>query len=558
MALVALHLASSRLGAQQAPDPWPTDDPAEGGYSSPSQPAPQDGYGQAYAQQGYPQPQAVPQPRGFSAEQLEQMVAPIALYPDNLVSIVLAASTYPAQVATAGQWVRMQGNAPAEQIAAEAGAHTDWDPSIKALTAFPQVLDQLANNLQWTTDLGNAYYNQPQDVMQSIQVMRSRAQAAGNLQSTPQQEVTNDQGYIELAPPSPQIVYVPTYNPWAVYGAPVPQYPGYDWLGAVGSFFGNAFIQWGPGIGMQAFAVTPFGWLGWGLNWFAQAVLFNHSDYCTHSYEVRDWGFAHGGPRGFRGWERAGFRDGRGWNREDFMRAGYNRGNGQGYGRFGNNRIAHGTFNHGANGGSGSGNSYGHFASPQQGNGRWQNYGGAPSYAGRPASGAMRNYGSVYGSRYGSAYGSGMFNRNNSNYPGRTGTGYSSPVYRAPASPRSPLTGLSGSSGYRGAQGSRAYGSYGGSSFAQSRPGIGNEHVSGGHQLFGGGRQSNSLNYGGNHSAKSYSFGGGHSSWGGSHSGGGFGGGGFKAPHSSGGGHFGGSSHSGGGGHSSGVHSNHR
>ena len=217
---------------------------------------------------------------------------------------------------------------------------TGWDPSIKAITAFPQVLDQLAQNLQWTTDLGNAYYNQPQDVMQTIQVMRSRAQDAGNLQSTPQQQVTADQGNIELAPPSPQLVYVPSYNPWAVYGAPVQQYPGYNWLGAVG----GAFIQWGPGIALQAFA--PFGWIGWGLDWFAHAVFFNHGYYCTHSYQVHDWGFAHGGPRGFHGWDRAGFHDSRGWGREDFLRAASNRG--QGSGRFGNDRIAYGTFNHGS------------------------------------------------------------------------------------------------------------------------------------------------------------------------------------------------------------------
>ena len=128
----------------------------------------------------------------------------------------------------------MQGGAPPEQIAAGANAQASWDPSIKALTAFPQVLDQLAQNLQWTTDLGNAYYNQPQDVMQTIQVMRDRAQAAGNLQNTPQQEVIQDQGNIEIAPPTPQVVYVPQYNPWAVYGQPLAPYPGFNFFGAIG------------------------------------------------------------------------------------------------------------------------------------------------------------------------------------------------------------------------------------------------------------------------------------------------------------------------------------
>jgi hypothetical protein len=515
MALVALPIASGRLRAQDAPDPWPTDDPNESQpsrpyqYSLPQYQQPQ--YPQSYPQQAYPdpnqpypQPQLSLQPPGFSAEQLERMVAPIALYPDNLVSIVLAASTYPAEVVEADEWLRMQGNAPPEQIAAGANAQSDWDPSVKALTAFPQVLDQLAQNLQWTTDLGNAYYNQPQDVMQTVQVMRARAQVAGTLQNTPQQQVTTDQGYIELAPPSPQIVYVPSYNPWVVYGAPVPQYPGYDWLGAVGSFFGGAFIQWGPGIAMQAFAVTPFGWLGWGLNWFGHAVIFNRSAYCTHSYEVRDWGFAHGGPRGFHGWERGGFRDARGWGREDFLRAGRS--------HFG---LPQQGYNHEPQA----------IARLQQGDRRPQNYGGASlSYQGRPSSGATRNYGSLHGS----GYGSNTYGRNFPGYTGRTGSGYSTPAYRAPISPRAPT---SRSFGYRFGQ----YG-YGGP----------NEHSSGGYRQFGEGRQSNSFSYGSNRAPKSYNFGGGHSSWGG---------GSYRAPNPS---HFsGGGGHFGGGGYSSGSHGNH-
>ena len=552
--------ASKLLSAQEAPDPWPTDDPTEGTYSSPSQP---DQYGYAQPQQAYPQPQVLQQPRGFSADQLEQMVAPIALSPDNLVSIVLAAATYPAEVAAADQWLHMQGNTPPEQIAAGADEQTSWDPSVKALTAFPQVLDQLAQNLQWAIDLGNAYYNQPQDVMQTIQVMRSRAQAAGTLQSSPQEQVTIDQGSIVLAPPDPQVVYVPAYNPWVVYGAPVLQYPGYDWVGAAGSF-----MEWGPGIGVQAFAVVPFGWFGWGVDWFAHAVIFNHSDYCTHSYQVRDWGFAHGGPRGFRGWERAGFRDGRGWGRQDFLRASYNHGYGQGYGRFGSSQIAHGTFNRGGqnwgqgggisrgdqrfgndrigSGYRGFGNTYGRSGLSQQGGGQSQNYGGrtALSYSGRPQSGAMRNYGSVYGSGhrgsfYGSSYGSNMYSRSPQAGSGRYGSGYSSPAYRSPMPP---------AGGYRSAQPA-----YGGSSFAR------NEHVAGGSHLFGGGNQSSGFNYyGGSYKAPSSSgFGGGHSGWGGSNH---FDGGGYRAPHLSGGGgggHFGGGGHSGGVSHSSGGHGGH-
>ncbi len=111
---------------------------------------------------------------------------------------------------------------------------------MKALTAFPQVLAEMDRNMRWTTDLGNAYYNQPQDILQAVQVMRQRAQAAGNLQNTPQETVSYDQGNIEVAPANPQVVYVPAYNPWAVYGQPVSPYPGFSLLGAIGSFVGAA------------------------------------------------------------------------------------------------------------------------------------------------------------------------------------------------------------------------------------------------------------------------------------------------------------------------------
>jgi hypothetical protein len=559
MVLLATPFGSRTLLAQQNVDPWPTDDPNEGPYSNQQPSNQQYGYGQPQDQQGYSDPNQTyqlpnyQQPQGYSAERLEQMLAPIALYPDNLVSIVLAASTYPAQVATADQWLHMQGNAAADQIAAGADAQTAWDPSVKALTAFPQVLDQLAQNIQWTTDLGNAYYNQPQDVTQTIQVMRSRAQSAGNLQSTPQEQVSVDQGNIELAPSSPQVVYVPSYDPWVAYGAPVPQYPGY-WFGAGGGYYGGAFLRFGPAVAIGAFA--PFGWFGWGVDWFSHALLFNHGFYCTHSYEVRDWGFAHGGPRGFRGWDRPGFHDSRGWGREDFLRASNNHGSNQQFGRFGNDHIARGTLNRGGDfnrgyqnygntargygNGRGSGNSYGRSGSvqeaynpgprptgrPMQYDGRYQNQSGStPSYGVRPSAGGRQTYGS--------SYGSGMYGYGG----GRSVTSPSAPVLRSPMQ------------GYRNEQ-ARSYGNSGGG-FAQPRSGIGNEHVSGGFHVFGSGHQNGSFSSGGR-APQSPSFGGGHSGWGG---GGGFkgpstshfGGGGFKAPSPS---HFGGGG--GGGGHSGG------
>src|ERR1035437_4834532 len=236
-------------------------------------------YGQAYSQKGYRQEQPSGQPLNggpaLDAQQLEQRVAPIALYPDTLVAQVLAGSTYPAQVEDAERWLQAQGNASPYQVAGGADVQ-DWDPSVKGLTAFPQVLAEMDRNVRWTTDLGNAYYNQPQDVLEAVQVMRQRAQAAGNLRSTPQQEMSYDQGNLELDPPNSQVAYVPSYDPWSVYGDRVSQYPGFSPTGAQGSSFNSASdssaLQFGSAIAMAAFKHTTWGWLGRGLSWLSQSV----------------------------------------------------------------------------------------------------------------------------------------------------------------------------------------------------------------------------------------------------------------------------------------------
>ena len=291
------------------------------GYSQPAYSDPQ-GYGYGAQpgtpQQPYGQPQygnsqqpysSQPAQQALSAAQLEQLVAPIALDPDTLVAQVLAASTYPQQVAQADQWLMAQGNASPYQIAGGADAQP-WDPSVKALTAFPQVLAELDRNQGWTAALGNAYYNQPQDVMQAIQIMRQRAQGAGTLESTPQETVSYDQGNIMLAPPTPDEVYVPQYDPWTSYGDRVTPYPGFDLLGAIGSVIstvGEGFLHFGPGIAMAAFNHTPFGWVSWALSWLTDAISFGHSAWGTHSSAVVDWGLPYGGPRAYLG-VRAGYR----------------------------------------------------------------------------------------------------------------------------------------------------------------------------------------------------------------------------------------------------------
>ena len=274
---------------QYAPQPYPDQQP----------------YTEQTPQYAQPDENQSPAPaQALSAENLEQLLAPIALYPDSLLAQVLAASTYPAQVAVADQWLqqmRAAGYTSSDQIAAGANAQTNWDPSIKALTAFPDVLDLMNHDLEWTTNLGNAYYNQPQDVMQTVQVLRDHAEQAGNLQSTPQEEVQDDQGYVELAPTNPQVVYVPTYNPWDVYGEPIAPYPGFSFCDALGNFFGDVPIQYGLSFALGAFDRMPFGWLSWGFDWQGHSLLFDHAGYYTHSRQVADWGLPRGGPRAYYG-----------------------------------------------------------------------------------------------------------------------------------------------------------------------------------------------------------------------------------------------------------------
>ena len=317
-------------GQQPWPKPSPYGAPQGGQYAQSYPAAPQSGYPGYGAQQGYPQqsypqqsyadpnagqptdygedpgqaPALAPiQPQAaLNVQQLEQLVAPIALYPDTLVAQILAASTYPAQVVDADHWRQAQGNAPPDQIVYGANAQ-NWDPSLKTLTAFPQVLSELDQNIQWTIALGNAYYNQPQDVMDVIQVMRQRAQSAGNLASGPQEQVNYDQGYIQVAPANPDVVYLPAYDPWTAYGQPIQPYEGFSLVDALGSFFNSGFgsglVRFGAGIATSAFSHSPFGLLSWGLNWLTHSLMFNHSDYYSRSTTVADWGLPHGGQRYF-------------------------------------------------------------------------------------------------------------------------------------------------------------------------------------------------------------------------------------------------------------------
>ena len=549
--------ATATLGfaaALHAQQDWPPDDDGPYGPAPQTYPqAPQYAYGQpqypgnpAYPSPGYSGPatvypqqsygQQLGQMQPLSPDQLTQLVAPIALYPDALVAQILAASTYPAQVSAADQWLGSMAGAPPDQIVAGANAQSSWDPSVKALTAFPQVLGMLDRNLSWTTSLGNAYYNQPQDVLQTIQVMRERAEAAGNLESSPQEQVSENQGYIDIAPANPQVVYVPAYNPWAVYGEPVDPYPGFNLLGTIGSFIGSALVNYGPGIAMSAFMSTPWGWLGWGLDWLAHSILFDHGSWSTRSSSVADWGFPHGGPRAYSGMPMNRGWSGHGWQHEQYRAfsrpgEGLNRGWGNPVSRpasgWGDARSAEG-FNRGF---PQRNEMTAHPAMPtQQAYNRFTEPIGRPSQFGtRPPAPSQRADG--YGRP---GYGSGYYGQPRENPYPRSGMAFANPApsYRAPQN------------SYRGSFGGRSYDAFGGSGSKAER--------SGGFHLFG---NRSSAGFGGGRAPKAYSYNGGHSGWGG------FGGGSFKAPrapresHSfGGGGHFGGGGGHFGGGHSGGGH----
>jgi uncharacterized membrane protein YgcG len=226
------------------------------------------------------QSNAAPARAPQTPDQLQQLVAPIALYPDSLVAQVLAASTYPEQVVEADRWVQANPNLKGDDLA-KAVDQQNWDPSVKALCAFPSVLANMDKNLSWTSSLGDAYYNQAQDVMDAIQVMRQKAEDAGNLKSTPQQSVTTEGSSVEIAPVDPTYVYVPEYNPWLIYGYPITPWP--YWYPVPGIWFGGPSLYFGVGFGIGWFGGYGWGWPYWGFDWGRRVVVYNHNTYYSRS-----------------------------------------------------------------------------------------------------------------------------------------------------------------------------------------------------------------------------------------------------------------------------------
>jgi len=208
--------------------------------------------------QNYPPPPAYPPP------QLDQLVARIALYPDPLLAQVLTASTYANEIPDAAAWSRAHSYLNGDQLAhAIDEDHLPWDPSVLGLLAFPSVLNQLAGDMSWTEQLGNAVLADRAAVMDAVQRQRQLAMNYGYLQSNAYYRVVPAPGAIEIVPVDPAFIYVPFYNPAVVFFRPRP-----------GFFVGGA-ITFGPRIFIGG-AFAPFGWGGIGLNWRSHAILLNH------------------------------------------------------------------------------------------------------------------------------------------------------------------------------------------------------------------------------------------------------------------------------------------
>ncbi len=231
----------------------------------------------------------------MSAEELDSLVSPIALYPDQLVAQILGAATFPDQIAVAENWLQqnksLTGNALMQAVDKQS-----WNPSVKALTQFPTVLSKMADSLVWTSQLGEAYHTQQSEVMAAIQKLRKQAQAAGNLKTSSQQtvktETQNGNQTIIIQPANPQIVYVPAYNPTVIYGVPyIP--PGYSTADLVAT----SMISFGAGIAIGAMmsgGCCAWGWSSWHCDWYGGGVYYHGGAY----YGNAAW---HGGYYGSHG-----------------------------------------------------------------------------------------------------------------------------------------------------------------------------------------------------------------------------------------------------------------
>jgi uncharacterized protein DUF3300 len=221
--------------------------------------------------------QAAGQGAPLSAEELQQLVAPIALYPDSLVAQILGAATFPDQIAGAASWLQQNSSLNGTKLM-QAVDGQPWDPSVKALTQFPSVLGNLATNLSWTSSLGEAYHTQGAEVMAAVQYLRAKALAAGNLKSGTQLTVVQQSPQvIAIQPANPQVVYVPVYNPTVVYGYPYVT-PAY----VAPPVAATAVVAFGVGIAvgaMMSSGCCVWGYSSWNCGWHGTTVVYRGGSY---------------------------------------------------------------------------------------------------------------------------------------------------------------------------------------------------------------------------------------------------------------------------------------
>ena len=203
-------------------------------------------------------------------DQLDALVAPIAVYPDPLLSQTLVASTYPLEIIQLQQWLE-KNKGLKDKALADAVSKQPWDPSIQAMAPLPDLVKRLADNIQWTTDLGNAFLAQESDVMDAVQRMRAKAESKGTLVSNEQQKVetkvAENKSVIVVEQADPQVVYVPSYNPAVVYGPPIYPYPPMYYPYSTGAAIAAGAISFGAGVAMGAAWGGGWGWgAGWGHN----------------------------------------------------------------------------------------------------------------------------------------------------------------------------------------------------------------------------------------------------------------------------------------------------
>jgi hypothetical protein len=210
-----------------------------------------------------PAPAPVPPPNAIAPKQLDDLVSRIALYPDPLLAQVLTASTYSDQIADASAWANQHGSLTGDALAnAIREDNLQWDPSVLALLPFPSVLSMMAQDMNWTQQLGNAVLAQRADVMDAVQRMREQSYRYGYLRSNQYDNVVNSDGEVEILPVNPAYLYVPTYDPFIVFGAPRP-----------GFFIGGA-IHFGPAIVIGA-GFAPWGWAHPYFDWHTHGIFFD-------------------------------------------------------------------------------------------------------------------------------------------------------------------------------------------------------------------------------------------------------------------------------------------